>query len=299
MHRRAHGGAWSAAVLMIGCCSASFAAEPRLASGYSSGTATTGGLAATGGTMSTSVGTSNVSTFVPHTSPTSPVVSTSPVANSASSASMLGAMTPIGSDSAASARAIEIVPTPLVPYASVLAQQGRVFSPSSVANVPPATLMVGPNSLGLPTSPGWIPKDPSRAAIAPFATAPTAPVVDSAAATSMPISAPLVPVILPAAEKALLEKALLGASAPSEVATKADAVATSPSKADVAPVETVSKTVAEPVLKSPPIAEEVAVASPARITPLPPLEREVASPPLPSMNLPQPPIPLEYPRTGR
>jgi hypothetical protein len=303
MHRRAHGGAWSAAVLMIGSCSASLAAEPPRAGGYSSGTSSSNAAISSGGAISNGAGSSNVSTFVPHPGSTSAF--TPPTGNG---------LTPVAGNSAAAARAIEIVPTPFVPYASVLAQQGRVFSPATVANVPMPMPTVTPNSLGSANSPGWIAKEGTRAPMSPIAGSPVA------------INAPLVPVILPEAERALLEKALRGAGAPStdEVeagsvkppavsSTAAEPIAAEPiaaragakpaastpdaaeSDASAAPAKS-SETAAK---KLPAVKEEVAVVSPAKITPLPPLEREEPSGPSPTMNLPQPPIPLEYPRTGR
>jgi len=309
MHRRAHGGAWSAAVLMIGSCSASLAAEPPRAGAYSSGTSSSNAAISSGGAISNGAGSSNVSTFVPHPGSTSAF--TPPTGNG---------MTPVAGNSAAAARAIEIVPTPFVPYASVLAQQGRVFSPTTIANVPLPLPTVTPNSLGAANSPGtalstgWIAKEGARAPMSQIAGSPVAN------------NAPLVPVILPEAERALLEKALRGAGAPStdEVeagsvkppavsSTAAEPIAAEPiaaragakpaastpaaaeSDASAAPAKS-SETAAK---KLPTVKEEVAVVSPAKITPLPPLEREEPSGPSPAMNLPQPPIPLEYPRTGR
>jgi hypothetical protein len=275
MHRRAHGGAWSAAVLMIGTCSASLAAEPPRAGGYSSGASISNAAISTSGAISNGAGSSNVSTFVPHSGSTSAF--TPPTGNG---------MTPVAGNSAAAARAIEIVPTPFVPYASVLAQQGRVFSPATVANVPLPLPTVTPNSLGAATSPGWIAKEGARAPMSPIAGSPVA------------INAPLVPVILPEAERELLEKALRGGSGARD--GEVDAGPAKPSAAAKLGANEAAATSGETAAKkSPAMKEEVAVVTPPTIRPLPPLEREEPSGPSPTMNLPQPPIPLEYPRTGR
>lgn len=144
-------------------------------------------------------------------------------------------------------------------------------------------------------------------------------------------SAPLVPVILPEAERELLEKALRGASglsaAEAETATTRPPITTSPvATASVATLKvaeasgenavasaTLSERTAADIEaralpmkpraaaenESPAKKEDLASAGKAKLTPLPPLEREEPSTPAPTVNLPQPPIPLEYPRTGR
>ena len=207
MHRRAHGGAWGAVVLIIGSCSTA-AAEPPRTGGYSSG-------------FSSAAPTSNVSTFVPSSNSTS---SSAPAAwkSPTNSSSIDGIeLTPVASSSTRNLPSIEIVPTPFVPSASALAQQGRVFSPASVVNMPHVPPQFTPHVPGSTGGAGWTAKDPTRAAntIAPAAAAPldATPLGDrSPVVTRGPSdnSAPLVPVVLPEAQRLLLEKALRGEFTP-------------------------------------------------------------------------------------
>src|SRR5690348_14776419 len=115
MHRRAHGGAWAAAALLIGHCSFAAAGEPpRMPTSYTSGTTA----------PTTNAPTSNVSTFAPAAAAATP----------AASVPGKSAPMPVAIDLGASSGAIEIIPTPFVPYASAYTQRGHALSPVNVAN---------------------------------------------------------------------------------------------------------------------------------------------------------------------
>ncbi|MCE9604672.1 MAG: hypothetical protein K8U03_07185 [Planctomycetia bacterium] len=209
-------------------------------------------------------------------------------------------MTPIGSTT----RAIEIVPTPIVPYASVLSQQGQLFSPTTVANIPYAPHVLPATTIDLtPTDSG---------------TTKVLKILDAGR---------LVPVNLPGLENGTKEKPLKAVPAALEkpvVVEKKMASAQAeakPTPAVATPLElgSVAKKIAEGETSETKTALESAPKKPAvvegqaKIVPLPPVEREEPSReavpqkamPLKTapqkatpLNLPQPPIPLEYPKTG-
>jgi len=354
MQRRAHGGAWGAAALLIGSCSFVEAGEPipklKLAQApahYSSGTVS-GNL-----------------------------VSADPVASSVSS--FTAARGPAASSSVAS---LEILPTPFVPSAATLSQSagsypGKFFAPTTVANLSQPPQALNPQTLSSSTS-GFTPSNLAGAA---------ATANDVGAVT---IVGPMVPLNLSPQEKELLEKALRGLTTPATTTTagttstaaktpadkenSVDAKTAGPEKpakidktAEIKSSEIKNAVVAKPEKIEPPVktrtakerlladagteattsdaAEEsaaeinppaaavkpkisgesaakiVAAAPPTnssntistagasttpkpvtsgegKIVPLPPLEREVPSSFALPLNLPQPPIPLEFPRTG-
>lgn len=252
MHRRAHGGAWSVAALLIGSCTAVEADEPpHMPTSYSSGAAAP---------------TSNTSTFEPATPVAPPAApKTTPIA----------AATPTAIDLEADSGALEIIATPFVPYASAHSLHGQTPTPG-VVNVGPPPISISP-------------------------------------ATT---AGPLVAIELSPEEKSLLEKVLRGGGAKQETPNAKPAATAEPTPAATAPVSDASPKpkVAEVVAKAAASAENVGkklgvapVAAapleqpdrtPAKITPLPPLDREVPSTFQLPPNLPQPPIPLEFPRTG-
>lgn len=250
MHRRAHGGAWSVAALLIGSCTAVEAGEPpRMPTSYSSGAAAP---------------TSNTSTFAPAATVATPAAPiTPPIA------------TPTAIDLEADSGALEIIATPFVPYASAHPLHGQTPTPG-IVNVGPPPISMSP-------------------------------------ATT---AGPLVAIELSPEEKNLLEKVLRGGGAKQETPNAKTAATAEATPAAGAPVSDASPKpkVAEVVAKAAASAENVgkklgvapvAVARPeqpdrslAKITPLPPLDREVPSTFQLPPNLPQPPIPLEFPRTG-
>ena len=248
MHRRAQGGAWSVAALLIGSCTAVEAGEPpRMPTSYSSGAAAP---------------TSNVSTFAPAGAATRPAA----------------VPTPTAIDFNTNSGAMEIIATPFVPYASAHALRGPAASQAGVASA-----------------------------------APPPPPISTSPATD---AGRLVPIELSPEEKSLLEKVLRGVAVKQEApAANFTAVADAQSEAK-APVD--EKKPAPSVardrgqLAATMLAEDKKVSitpaaaampkasepSTAKITPLPPLDQEVPSTFKLPPNLPQPPIPLEFPRTG-
>lgn len=356
MQRRAHGGAWGAAALLIGSCSFVEAGEPipklKLAQApahYSSGTVS-GNL-----------------------------VSADPVASSVSS--FTAARGPAASSGVAS---LEILPTPFVPSAATLSQSagsypGKLFAPTTVANLSQPPQALNPQTLSSSTS-GFTPSNLAGA---------TATANDVGAVT---IVGPMVPLNLSPQEKELLEKALRGLTTPTTTTTTTAGTTSTAAKtpadnenfvdaktagtekpakidktAEIKSSEIKNAVVAKPEKIEPPAktrtakerlladagteattsgaadesaaetnppaaavkpkisgesaAKIVAAAPPTnssntistagasttpkpvtsgegKIVPLPPLEREVPSSFALPVNLPQPPIPLEFPRTG-
>ncbi len=247
MHRRAQGGAWSVAALLIGSCTAVEAGEPpRMPTSYSSGAAAP---------------MTNVSTFAP-----------------AGAATMPAAVpTPSAIDFNTNSGAMEIIATPFVPYASAHALRGPAASPAGVASAAPPP----------PIS--------------------TSPATDAGR---------LVPIELSLEEKSLLEKVLRGVAVKQEApAANFTAVADAQSEAkapvdEKKPAPSVARDRGQPAARVPAEGKKVSITptaaampkasepSTAKITPLPPLDQEVPSTFKLPPNLPQPPIPLEFPRTG-
>lgn len=290
MHRRAHGGAWGAAALLIGSCSLVEAAEPpRLPTKYSSGT------------ISNSAHLSGVSSF-----------------------SAAGSFAP--SPAPTVGQMIEIVPTPIVPSASALSQRGQLFQPTTVAHVPHAPQVLPPTTVGLtPTDlsgatvlGNTLPKVTIVGPLVPVNLSPQEKeLLEKALRGSTQTNQPL-PTKDPKSKKTAIDPFAPTNSKPSspeakpkmnlvkppvvesKVTEAADEIDDETQAAlDPPMVEPESsaakKALANRVTSSP--AKIAEVPESAKIVPLPPLDREVPSKFAMPLNLPQPPIPLEFPRT--